>query len=68
MVKGMNLEFKISVIVGVLIYWILIGFFYEFYFSKIFYVNNIVCILLNVFISMFMVFFLNSVNLRKYYK
>lgn len=68
MVKGMNLEFKISVIVGVLIYWILIGFFYGFYFSKIFYVNNIVCILLNVFISMFMVFFLNSVNLRKYYK
>lgn len=68
MVKGMILEFKISVIVGVLIYWILIGFFYEFYFSKIFYVNNIVCILLNVFISMFMVFFLNSVNLRKYYK
>lgn len=66
MVKGMILEFKISVIVGVLIYWILIGFFYEFYFSKIFYVNNIVCILLNVFISMFMVFFLNSVNLRKY--
>lgn len=68
MVKGMILEFKISVIVGVLIYWILIGLFYEFYFSKIFYVNNIVCILLNVFISMFMVFFLNSVNLRKYYK
>lgn len=68
MVKGMILEFKISVIVGVLIYWILIGFFYEFYFSKIFYVNNIVFILLNVFISMFMVFFLNSVNLRKYYK
>lgn len=68
MVKGMILEFKISVIVGVLIYWILIGFFYEFYFSKIFYVNNIVCILLNVFIGMFMVFFLNSVNLRKYYK
>lgn len=67
MVKGMILEFKISVIVGVLIYWILIGLFYEFYFSKIFYVNNIVCILLNVFISMFMVFFLNSVNLRKYY-
>lgn len=68
MVKGMILEFKISVIVGVLIYWILIGLFYEFYFSKIFYVNNIVCILLNVFISMFMVFFLNSVNLRIYYK
>lgn len=68
MVKGMILEFKISVIVGVLIYWILIGFFYEFYFSKIFYVNNIVCILLNIFINMFIVFFLNSVNLRKYYK